>query len=574
MLNQSKNDKESFIKRLAATGTLFVDTTAGKRNTTIANYFSIVLFCTVFLLLLIRNIFFNIPPDIKTISAGIFFLLPFVFNRFGWLFLARISLCWLPSILVMFIYITEGIRNSNSMLTSDFDSHRLYLLGFAVIPYLLLNLSNKKELIIGLSLPFLTLLFSYQLIDLFGLHHIYANQPGNAYKLFYFRTTIAYFAISGCCISMRLLVEKEDRRNILLIAELEEKNKLIDQRAEEEIRKSENMYRSLFEQGADAITLVDKNRMFKSVNSKACEMFGYSAEEFLTLKLQSIIAPSSLDEQPIDFEILKTYKTVLRERTLIKKDGTTFPAEINVRMLTDGNFQSFIRDATDRKEAEEENKFLQQQVLDQRIQEQKKITRAVLEAEEKEKNRIGQELHDNVNQILAGTRLYLELAARDDKSDKKLIASSLDLINLAIEEMRSLSKSQVTPFKGVDLEDLVYLLVEKLGSGSSIKTKIIYNIKNLVIEDGLKLNIYRILQEQITNILKHANASLITISLNDDHAFIYISIEDNGKGFDTEQKRKGIGISNMLNRIESFNGELKIDSNPGNGCRLQIKVPY
>jgi len=692
MHNQSINDERSFIKKLINTGTSFVDKPADKRNTIIANYFSIVLFSAIVILLLIRYIFFNSLPDSGIVSAAIFFLIPLLLNRFGFLFLAKIALCWLPSIAVMFIYITNGIKSPSSILASDYDSHRLYLLGFAAVPYLLLNLSNTKELIIGLSLPFITVLFSYQIMNAFGLSHLYENKQGYGYTLIYFRTTLAYLVISGCCISMRLLVEREDRRNTMLIEELEEKNKLIDQRAEEEIRKSENMYRELFEQGADAITLVDNDRKFKRVNSKACEMFGYSEEEFLSLNLEDIIAPQNLVENPVDLEALKTYKTVLRERILIRKDRTVFPAEINVRMLANGSFQSFIRDVSERKKAEQElmeaeskfrtlieqsligvyiivdgrfgyvnpqfaqifgytqeelihsyaidivvhpddiarvnenvrirmagekdsiryeakgrkkngeviqmeifgskalyggrpaiigvlldmteNKLLQQQVLEQRIQEQKKITRAVLEAEEKERNRIGQELHDNVNQILAGTRLYLELAAKDDKNEKKLITNSLELINQAIEEMRSLSKSQVTPFKGTSLEDLIYLLVEKLCIGSSIETKINYSINNQLLEDGLKLNIYRIIQEQITNILKHANASQITISLKDDLAFIYISIEDNGKGFDPEQKRNGIGVSNMLNRVESFNGELRIDSSPGNGCSLQIKVPY
>lgn len=74
--------------------------------------------------------------------------------------------------------------------------------------------------------------------------------------------------------------------------------------------------------------------------------------------------------------------------------------------------------------------------------------------------------------------------------------------------------------------------------------------------------------------MKHANATQITISLKDDNAFVHLFIEDNGKGFDLQQTKKGTGISNMLNRVESFNGELEIGSSLGNGCSLKIKVPY
>ena len=64
------------------------------------------------------------------------------------------------------------------------------------------------------------------------------------------------------------------------------------------------------------------------------------------------------------------------------------------------------------------------------------------------------------------------------------------------------------------------------------------------------------------------------ISLTDDLNSLYVSIEDDGIGFDTEQKRRGIGLANMSNRIESFNGELIINSSPGNGCEVRITIPY
>jgi signal transduction histidine kinase len=146
-------------------------------------------------------------------------------------------------------------------------------------------------------------------------------------------------------------------------------------------------------------------------------------------------------------------------------------------------------------------------------------------------------------------------------------------VDNAIEEMRSLSKEQVTPLRGIDLEDLIYSLIDKLNTASSIKTTVIYNLHNEDVEDDLKLNIYRIIQEQMNNILKHSNAIHTNISLTDDADYLYVSIEDDGKGFDTSLKRKGIGLANMSNRVESFNGEIKINSSPDNGCEIKITIP-
>jgi PAS domain S-box-containing protein len=222
----------------------------------------------------------------------------------------------------------------------------------------------------------------------------------------------------------------------------------------------------------------------------------------------------------------------------------------------------------------EMNKKMQQEILNRKVQEQKTVTRAVLNAEERERNKIGQELHDNVNQILASIKLYLGMAnGKEGRELVQTLKESSLLLDNAIEEIRSLSKSQVTPLKKVDLKELIQALVDKLEETSDISTKFVYMIRDKQIEDDLKLNIYRIVQEQINNVLKHAQASVISIALYADANDIHISIADNGKGFVPDQKRKGIGVSNMINRVESFNGELDIISSPGNGCEIQIRIP-
>ncbi len=90
----------------------------------------------------------------------------------------------------------------------------------------------------------------------------------------------------------------------------------------------------------------------------------------------------------------------------------------------------------------------------------------------------------------------------------------------------------------------------------------------------MKLNIYRIVQEQVNNILKHATASYAAISIENENNAIQISLVDDGKGFDFFAKRRGIGISNIINRAESYNGEVHVESSPGNGCRMEIRIPH
>lgn len=220
-----------------------------------------------------------------------------------------------------------------------------------------------------------------------------------------------------------------------------------------------------------------------------------------------------------------------------------------------------------------EKKLLEQKLLDQKVQEQKKITRAVLQAQEIQQNKMGQELHDNVNQVLSVIKLYLDMMDKDRQDTKELLEKSKTYINTAMEEIRLLSRQQVTPLKTAELKELIEELVSDLNvNGSS--TKFHCRVAaHLSIDEDLKLNIYRIVQEQINNILKYAFATQATISINENKKTIYISVIDNGRGFDPLVKRKGIGISNIINRIESYNGEVIIESSPGKGCKLEIRIP-
>jgi len=217
---------------------------------------------------------------------------------------------------------------------------------------------------------------------------------------------------------------------------------------------------------------------------------------------------------------------------------------------------------------------MQQELLNRTIQEQKTVTRAVLTAEEKERNKIGQELHDNVNQILASVKLYLSLALEKDKTAREeIMNTSIKLVDDAIGEIRALSRKEVTPLRKINLEELILSVKEKLDASTSIKTTFVYSVNGKIIGDDLKLNIYRIVQEQVNNILKHAGASSVNIQVTGDDAFLFVDIADNGKGFDLSAKREGIGLANMVNRVESFNGQLRIHSRPGEGCRVEISIP-
>jgi len=216
---------------------------------------------------------------------------------------------------------------------------------------------------------------------------------------------------------------------------------------------------------------------------------------------------------------------------------------------------------------------LEQERADNQLEEQKKITKALFLGQEKERHHIGRELHDNVNQLLAGTKLYLGMAGNSSAPFKELLQYPIELIDKSIEEIRSLSKEMVTPMKNANLQELAEELIQRLRDTSTITATLTYSLTNQLLSDDLKLNVYRILQEQTNNILKYAEATLVDITMEEINNTIDIRIEDNGKGFNVDTKRKGIGISNMISRIEAFNGKVTISSHTGGGCKIHVSIP-
>jgi signal transduction histidine kinase len=207
---------------------------------------------------------------------------------------------------------------------------------------------------------------------------------------------------------------------------------------------------------------------------------------------------------------------------------------------------------------------------------QKLITEAVIHAQEKERSQIGLELHDNVNQTLTTVKLYNGMLSDGLADQKMLLQKSSNLLQSCIDEIRSISKRLSAPTLGdIDLESSVRDLIESINLTHKVEINyLIEGLQNARISGELHLAVYRIIQEQLTNIIKHAEASMVNIELLYSNTGLLLSIKDNGKGFDLRTKRAGVGITNMKLRAESQNGTFFIASTPGNGCLLNVTFPH
>jgi signal transduction histidine kinase len=220
-------------------------------------------------------------------------------------------------------------------------------------------------------------------------------------------------------------------------------------------------------------------------------------------------------------------------------------------------------------------KTLEQEIMDQKIQEQRKIARAILKAQEKERNYLGQELHDNVNQLLAATKLLLSTAIHNMEQSPELMISCHSNIENAIQENRKIAQGLVVPdFETIPFSEQLSHLAENMLKRAGIYVVMDNSrFREELLDDEQKLVIYRIAQEQYTNIVKHALAGLVCIVMYTTTGHFKMIIFDNGKGMVTGTKTEGIGLRNIRDRLGIFNGTADVYTDPGKGFTLEITIP-
>ncbi len=227
-----------------------------------------------------------------------------------------------------------------------------------------------------------------------------------------------------------------------------------------------------------------------------------------------------------------------------------------------------IQDLTERKE-------LEARLLYDEIQKQKQINQATITAQEQERNNISRELHDNVNQLLMSANLYISTARLTPGQSEELLNKAVEYQMMAVEEIRKLSKSLSSSFiKTVGLKesikDVVHnmQMLQKLDVDVSFGTGLEEKLSN-----EQKLMLFRVVQEQTNNIIKYADAHKVELVIIETEGFVRLTITDDGKGFNVQEKGKGIGLVNIFSRADAYNGQVNITSAPGQGCKLDLKIP-
>jgi PAS domain S-box-containing protein len=329
---------------------------------------------------------------------------------------------------------------------------------------------------------------------------------------------------------------------------------------EEALRQSEALYRTVVEQAEENIFLVDAtSRRVLDANDALLRSLGYTDDELKEMTLYDIVAHS---QESVDLNIgriMEEGHRSLGERQYRRKDGSLADVEVNVSAVPYNGEKVMCvvaHDVTERKRAE----------------------RMLEEIREAERNRLARELHDStlqdivyalqevqVVQVVSGDDLHPALEATAEALKRSIEGLRGAIFELRLKE--TLDRSLVS-----SLENLVDLN-RRMARGR-------YELE-LVVEDDFPARLpikagqelTRLVQEALTNVRRHAEASHVRVELGIDGGLAYVEVSDDGCGFDSEKATTGIGRQSMRHRALELGGEFSVQSAPGEGTRVRFSIP-
>lgn len=341
---------------------------------------------------------------------------------------------------------------------------------------------------------------------------------------------------------------------------------------ESELRISENKYRSLVEQAADAIFIFDEEGRFLDVNDVSAQLLGYTRAELTALAIPDILFTEDLVKLPLGFESLRKGDAVIRRRRFRRKDGTEVFVEVHSKKMPDGSYLGMVRDLTERIEAE---KQLEESFL--RIRE---LTSHLQHIREEERAHIAREIHDELGQQLTVMKMDIAWLGKKISLEEEQVRSKLrqmtELVDGTVKTVRRIS-SELRPSLLDDL-GLVAAMdwhLKEFENRSGIKACLEEPLQDLQVSEAVKTGLFRIFQESLTNVARHARASHVIVKLQQKGINIEMSIEDDGEGFNKLQvdQKRTLGILGMKERSMMMGGKYEISSIPGRGTRVRVSVP-
>ncbi len=392
-----------------------------------------------------------------------------------------------------------------------------------------------------------------------SLSEVFLFKTSEGYKTFFDRAYIKYDDAGN---PIRILGAMQD------ITERE--------KAAEILQQSEKKYKLLFYNNPLPMLMATiPERDIIDVNEAALKQYGYTREEFLQMSSRNLRSDEDVENSIQAVEKMQPGVTDIRAWRHKKKDGTIIQVETySHQIMYEGKlvWLGLLNDVTE--------KYAAKELLQKSYEDIRQLVSNLQTIREDERTTIAREIHDELGQQLTGLKLDLHWIMRkmnsaDDEITNKM-KESIELINATIGSVRKIS----TNLRPSILDDLGLLPAlewhgEEFEKRSGTKVVFVNNVGDISVSAQVATGIFRIYQELLTNIARHANASMVKTSLSQDAERLYFSLEDNGVGVDTEtiKNKKTLGLLGIKERSLLLGGTYEFISKPGAGSVTTISIP-
>lgn len=327
-------------------------------------------------------------------------------------------------------------------------------------------------------------------------------------------------------------------------------------------------YAAVFEAAPDGILIVDEGGIVRDANPQIEHLLGYSREELLGSSVDRLVPPdaraghSSKREGFMEGPESRPMGVGLELRAL-RKDGLQLPVEVSLRPYRNslGQFViTVVRDVSER------NRL-------------RRLGAGAIQVVEEERRRIARELHDDSAQRLAALLLRLRLLEKleDPQERDRVVTGIQEELGDAVEGLRRISRGLRPPaLEDVGLEAAIRSHLRGYVSPHALDLKLELDPVGSLLGEDAQLSVYRVIQEAVSNVARHAEASWVRVSMRREAEEIVVRIEDDGRGFDPERAfldGAGLGLVGMDERARLSGGRLMIRSRAERGTRVELRLP-
>jgi len=351
-------------------------------------------------------------------------------------------------------------------------------------------------------------------------------------------------------------------------------------RAQEQARSTENLLEGIFASLDEAVFLVNsEDRTIITCNKTTEKIFGYTPEELQGENTKILHVDQEMyeefDEKTVP--ILDSEGTVHTEFQMRRKDGSVFPTEHTVTILEEESGEwsgvvSVIRDITERKRTERELKTSRQRL--------QSLTRHLQSIQEEERQNIARDIHDELGQMLTALQMdaiWLQRKLPEDMPEMyKKTESMYDLVDQSIETIQRISTDlRPSMLDDLGIEAVIQWEADKLEDRSEIECNIEIKNNDYTLDEDISIALYRVLQEALTNVLRHAKATKVDISYMIAEDKVILVIKDNGIGISKEavQSSHSFGLSGMRERVAAWDGTFEVYGEDGKGTTVRAIIP-